>query len=141
MANQWIQQSYTKSNDNRIGTTITVNIAPPQEAHIFLPVPSLNAGDPMNMEIYTRFMRHMRLSPSGTMDVKILSAIQFTSDMLDLNDAIVSKILADMGLRAPRSALPQSYLEYVDRSLERTHWDVGGPNASSLAMKDYWDAV
>lgn len=139
MTSQWIQQSHTKSNDNKICTNITVTIAPPKEERIFLPVPPLHNGDLMTMEIYTRFMRHLRLLPAARGVVRILSAIEFSSDILDLNDAVVTKVLADMGLRAPRCALPQSYLDYVDRSLERTHWDVGGPSPSSLAMWDYWE--
>ncbi len=104
-----------------------------------LPMPPLVANEAIDMEIYARFMKHVRLVPNSRMDIKILSAIQFTSDMMDLNDAIVSKTLADMGLRGPRRAFPESYLEHVDRSLMRSGWDVGGPCASALAMKDHWD--
>lgn len=118
-----------KANDNIVNENVLLPI-PPLE--------SLEAGD---HEIYARFMRHLRLVPNSRMEIKILSAIQFTSDMLDLNDAIVTKTLVDMGLRAPRKAFPESYLEHVDKTLMRSGWDVGGPSASSIEIKSYWDQI
>ena len=128
-----------KANDNKNATSSTVaSSALPTDA-VLLPVPPADTKDAMELEIYARFMRHVRLVPNSRMEIKILSAIQFTADMMDLNDAIVAKTLADMGLRAPRKAFPESYLEHVDRSLMRSGWDVGGPCGSSIEMKHHWD--
>lgn len=120
-----------KANDNK-------NTA---AEHIVLPLPPLQKLDAIEVEIYARFMRHLRLVPNSRMEIKILSAIQFTSDMMDLNDAIVAKTLADMGLRAPRKAFPEAYLEHIDRTLMRSGWEVGGPCASSIEMKNHWDKI
>jgi len=109
--------------------------------NVFLPLPPLDGSESMELEVYARFMRHVRLVPNSRPEIKILSAIQFTSDILDLNDAIVSKMLADMGLRAPRRAFPEAYLDHVDRSLMRSGWDIGGPCASSVDMKRFWDDI
>lgn len=109
--------------------------------NVFMPLPPLGGMESMELEIYARFMRHFRLIPNSRIEIKVLSAIQFTSDMMDLNDAIVSKTLADMGLRAPRRAFPESYLDHVDRTLMRSGWDVGGPCASSIDMKRFWDDI
>jgi hypothetical protein len=109
--------------------------------NVFLPLPPLDNADRLDLEIYARFMRHIRLVPNNRMDIKILSAIQFTADMIDIPDALTAKTLADMGLRAPRKAFPQSYLEHVDASLMRTGLDVGGPCASSVDMKRFWDDI
>ncbi len=121
-----------KANDNK-----TCLLA----ENILLPLPPLEVRDAIDMEIYNKFMRHVRLVPNSRPEIKILSAIQFTSDMMDLNDAIVAKTLADMGLRAPRKAFPESYLEHVDRTLMRSGWDVGGPCVSSVEMKRHWDEI
>jgi hypothetical protein len=121
-----------KSNDNKTDDKFE---------NVFLPLPPLSGMESMELEIYARFMRHFRMVPNSRIDIKVLSAIQFTSDILDLNDAIVSKTLADMGLRAPRRAFPESYLDHVDRSLMRSGWDVGGPCASSIDMKRFWDEI
>ncbi len=108
---------------------------------IMLPLPPIEKEARSEMEIYARFMRHFRMVPCSRAEIKILSAIQFTADMLDIGDALVAKTLVDMGLRAPRKALPSAYLEHVDRSLMRSGWDVGGPAASTLAIKQHWDKI
>jgi len=118
-----------KANDNK-----------ENNERVILPLPALEA-EANELEVYARFMRHLRMVPNSRMDIKVLSAIQFTSDMMDMNDAIVAKSLADMGLRAPRRAFPESYLEHVDRSLMRSGWDVGGPCASAMEMKKHWDRI
>lgn len=109
--------------------------------NVFLPLPPLDDADGLELEIYARFMRHFRLIPSARIEIKILSAIQFTADMVDISDAVVSKTLADMGLRAPRSAFPESYLEHVDRTVALSGWEAGGPTASSIDMKRFWDDI
>lgn len=109
--------------------------------NVFMPLPPLDPADPLELEIYARFMRHVRLVPNNRVDIKILSAIQFTADILDLADAYVSKALADMGLRAPRRAFPQSYLDHVDQTMQRSSWDVGAPCASSVDMNRFWNDI
>jgi hypothetical protein len=120
-----------KANDNKVIDTCE---------RVILPLPALDA-ESAELEVYGRFMRHLRMVPNSRMDIKILSAIQFTSDMMDMNDAIVAKSLADMGLRAPRRAFPESYLEHVDRSMMRSGFEVGAPCQSALAMKSHWDKI
>lgn len=128
-----------KANDNKSAAPRSEKHNQPAAESFVLPVPPADLRDEMELEIYARFMRHVRLVPNGRMEIKILSAIQFTADLMDLNDAIVAKTLADMGLRAPRKAFPVSYLEHVDRSLMRSGWDVAGPSPSAIAMKHHWD--
>ncbi|NCO03473.1 MAG: hypothetical protein GW903_04710 [Alphaproteobacteria bacterium] len=122
-----------KSNDNTVFKNITLP----------LPPASKGAHDHHNpeMEIYARFMRHLRMVPHSHPDIKVLSAIQFTADMLDLRDALVTKVLVDCGLRAPRKALPDEYLEHADNALLRSGWDIGGPTVSLIALKAFWDKI
>jgi hypothetical protein len=75
------------------------------------------------------------------MEIKILSSIQFTADMLDYSDAQVAKILVDMGLRAPRLAFPADFLKYADTSLSRTGWQTGSLPESLRALKKHWDLI
>ncbi|MFK7838764.1 MAG: hypothetical protein AB8B83_00400 [Bdellovibrionales bacterium] len=93
----------------------------------------------VEMEIYARFMQHLRRVPHRRMDVKILSSIQFTADMLDYNDAQIAKVLVDLGLRVGRAALPMDYIEFADASLMRSGWDVGGPTEALFSLKSFWD--
>ncbi len=89
-------------------------------------------------EIYLRFMKHIRHVPISRMEIKILSAIQFTADMTGSSDAHIAKELVDMGLRAPRMAFPIEFLDYADRTLMRCGWDVGAPNEALIALRDMW---
>ena len=120
-----------KSNDNAHGDGYALT----------LPLPPTNKDATTEMEIYARFMRHLRMVPNSRAEIKVLSAIQFTADMMDIGDALVAKTLVDQGLRAPRRALPAAYLDHVDRSLMRSGWDVGGPSASTMELKGYWDKI
>lgn len=107
---------------------------------VILPLPSEAHGQDV-LDILNRFMRHLRHVPSSRRDIQILSAIQFTADMLDYSDAHVSKILVDLGLRAPRMAFPADFLRYCDMALMRSGWEVGGPSPSLTALKAYWDEI
>ena len=109
---------------------------------IVLPLPPQNAQEyKFEMDLYARFMRHLRNVPNSRMEIKILSAIQFTADMMDVGDALVAKTLADLGLRAPRKAFPTSFLDFVDKSLMRTNWDTGSAQASVIKLREFWDKI
>ena len=112
----------------------------PETDNVILPLPP-EASAREEMDLYARFMRHLRCVPNNRMDIKILSAVQFTSDMLGFSDAHVAKMLVDMGLRAPRMAFPADFLEFADHSLRRNGWDIGGPNAALKDLKDFWDRI
>jgi len=108
-------------------------------SQIEYPLPP-SKDDSITMEAYARFMQHLRRVPHNRMEIKILSAIQFTADMMDYTDAQIAKMMVDLGLRVNRCGLPMDYLEFADASLMRSGWDVGGPTASLNALKAYWDS-
>lgn len=118
---------------------------------VVLPMPpemtDLGAGldTRFEMEIYARFMRHLRNVPNSRMDIKILSSIQFTADMLDISAEMVAKTLVDQGLRAPRTAFPGAYLDFSDRCALRQSWgtgiDLGGPPHAVMALRDFWHGI
>lgn len=115
-----------KANDNCLSDTV------------ILPVPEIAAAPRIEMEIYARFMRHLRNVVHKSSEIKILASIQFVADMLNLPDVQVTKTLVDMGLRAPRMALPSEYLDYADESLMSGAWDAGAANASLKDLQCYW---
>ena len=127
---------HTTGKKNSItGTTyITERIALP------LP-PPMGEECKFEMEIYATFMRHLRHVPNSRMEIKILSAIQFTADMMDLGDALVAKTLVDLGLRAPRKAFPVAFLEFVDRTSQRKAWDNGTGCVNIVSLRDHWDLI
>lgn len=101
-------------------------------------MPSLNGLEGLEREVYHSFIGHMRAVPTSKAEIKILSAIQFTADSLHLSDAHTSKVLVDMGLRAPRLSFPLEFLDYADGALMRCGWEIGAPSAGLLALRDYW---
>lgn len=107
---------------------------------VILPLPPTNALK-CEMDAYVRFMRHLRHVPNNRMDIKILSAIQFTADMTGLSDAHVSKILIDLGLRAPRMAFPSEFLAFVDQTVVRGTMDPYSPSQSLIELKNHWDDI
>ena len=112
-----------------------------ETGRILLPLPPKGRWMRVEMEIYVRFMRHLRCVPTSRAEVKILSSIQFTSDMLDHSDAHVSKILVDLGLRAPRMAFPADFLEYTDNALLRKNWEFGGAGDELIDLQNHWDMI
>lgn len=93
---------------------------------------------PEEYDVYRKFMGHLRHVPVSRMEIKILSAIQFTADMVDLSDAHVAKMLVEMGLRAPRLAFPMEFLDYADAALMRSGWRVGAPSEALIALQSLW---
>lgn len=114
-----------KSNDNRLDK-------------IILPLPPANADAKMEMEIYARFMRHLRCVPSPRFEIKILQAVQFTADILDASEELVCKVLVDLGLRAPRYAFPVSFLHYADTAMQRTDFEIGSATESLKSLNSHW---
>lgn len=110
------------------------------KADIHLPLPPEDHKT-SEMEIYARFMRHLRLMPKGSAEIRVLSAIQFTSDMLDINEALVSKVLVALGLLAPRGAFPSEYVNFVNKSMSRTGWHIGAPTKEMTNLIFHWDKI
>lgn len=113
-----------------------------QDIRSALPLPPPSTEERKDdMAIYARFMRHLRHVPNSRVEIKILSAIQFTADMMDLSDAHVAKVLVDLGLRAPRVAFPADFLSFIDQALMRSPLDIGGPNAQMVELRDFWNSI
>ena len=107
-------------------------------AAIVLPLPP-EPEQRFEMDVYVRFMRHMRNAPTERQTLKILSSIQFVADMLNCSDAHIAKVLVDFGLRAPREAFPAAYLNFVGQAMRRTPLDIGGAKAAEYALTAFWE--
>ncbi len=118
--------------------TYVTELSNSNHSDVVLPLPpQMSAED--DMALYARFMRHLRNVPNSRMEIKVLSAIQFTADIQDHSDAHVAKLLVDLGLRAPRMAFPADFLRFCDAALLRSGWEVGGPTQGMHELKAYWD--
>jgi hypothetical protein len=125
-----------------ISTTAEGSFTPAPIDRVVLPLPPQNTQDAkFEMDLYARFMRNLRSVPNSQMDIKILSSIKFTADMMDVNDALVAKILVDLGLKAPRKAFPASFLEFADTRIARTGYENGGLSNALATLRTYWDEI
>ncbi len=130
-----IDEKERKANDNR-DKNIKIEIK-----DIQLPLPPKSADAEFEMEVYARFMKHIRNVPNSRMVIKILSSIQFVADMMDCSDGHISKVLVDMGLRAPRFAFPAEFLDFCDKSLIRNIWDLGSPSEGIRCLREHWNNI
>lgn len=106
--------------------------------NVILPCGEDARENSFNAEVFKRFISHLSHVPISRAEIKVLSSIQFTADMLDLSDAHVSKILVELGLRAPRIAFPMEFLEYSDAAVMRQGWNVGAPSKAMMELRQYW---
>ncbi len=102
------------------------------------PLPEKENSCRMEHEIYARFMSFLRHAASGNIEIKILTSIQSTANALDYSEALVSKILVDLGLRAPQRAFPHAYLSHVERSRQRSFWQQGSATAPVKDLCHFW---
>ncbi|MBL8638085.1 MAG: hypothetical protein JNN09_06275 [Alphaproteobacteria bacterium] len=119
-----------KANDNKLETE-----------KVILPMPPLSREARYEMDVYARFMRHLRCVPSSRMEIKVLSAVQYVADMMDAADGEIAKTLVDLGLRAPRMAFPVEYIDFVDNALMREDWEVGSASASIKELQAHWGRI
>ena len=110
------------------------------KTQLSLPLPP-QMQDCEDMKVYARFMRYLRHVPNSRMEIKVLSSIQFTADILDYSDAHVAKLLVELGLRAPRVAFPAEFLVHADRALLRDDWAAGGPSIALNELRVYWKSI
>jgi hypothetical protein len=73
-------------------------------------LPKAGQDNQFELEVFGHFIGHLRQVPNSRLEIKILSSIHFTADILDTSDALIAKTLVDLGLRAPRKAFPISFL-------------------------------
>ncbi len=110
-------------------------------SNIIYPIPSTDSDKSIEMDVYTRFMRHLRLISYNRDEIKILMSIQFVADMTASSEAHVSKVLVDLGLRAPRLAFPAEYLDYVDAAMVRADSEFGAPSEAMKDLVSYWGSI
>lgn len=119
-----------KSNDNNF-----------EGLNIKLPFPPTDMKAEFEMEVYVRFMRQLRVVPSSRPEICILAAIQYVADMMDIEDALVANTLVDLGLRAPRMAFPEAYLEFLDKIMMRDIHEIGFISPALKELKSHWGAI
>lgn len=104
---------------------------------IELPLPPENKSE-FDMAVYAKFMRHLRCVPNSRAEIKLLSSMLFTADMMGTSDEHIAKVLVECGMRAPRSAFPDAFLNHIDQSLMRDDHSVGAASNDYKALASHW---
>lgn len=107
---------------------------------IILPQRIEMEGQSEGADICIRFLRYLSRVPNSNLEIKVLSAIQYSADMLDYSDARAAKTLVELGLRAPRKAFPADFLNFIDQALTRDSWEIGSANDAMHDLARYWVA-
>ena len=92
--------------------------------------------DRADHEVVQIFHQCFKNALHGRDDIKILSAIHKTADITGHGDAFIAKILVDNGLKAPRLAFPQDFLDHIDQSLLRSEEERFSTLSKSPSPKD-----
>lgn len=120
---------------------MTINDNSFEGANINLPFPPTYMKAEFEMEVYARFMRHLRHVPTSRPEIRVLAAIQFVADIMVVGDAQIAKILIDLGLRAPRMALPEAYLQFADKTLMRGIHEIEYSNTALKDLQHHWHMI
>lgn len=115
-----------------------------EDTYILLPLPPLEPAESKSkfeMEIYVRFMRCLRNISNMPREMAILTALQFVADMMEMIVTEVVEILVDLGLRAPRSAFPESYVKLIDQATMQDIYDVRLSHFPLRDLRHHWQAI
>jgi len=97
--------------------------------------------DSDRQEIYMAFIRALRDAPHRRMEVRVLCAIHAAADATGNSDAYATRVLVDLGLRAPRLALPGDFLEHADTHLLRGQPGPVPVPQSYIDLAGHWQAL
>lgn len=107
-------------------------------------MPSLHYSgrtDETSREIYMAFVTALRQSPQRHIERRVLCAIHKAADATGHSDAYITRVLVDMGLRAPRLALPADFLDHADTNLLATHRFLKAAPESYQDLATHWSAL
>lgn len=107
---------------------------------IILPVPTKSFFYPEADDMAWSFLQVLRDIKHNDKASGIAKAIEFVADFMNASDAFVAKMLVDQGLRAPREAFCEEFLDYVDKSLSATRW-LFSADKNLVELGRYWDEI
>ena len=96
---------------------------------------------PSEIDLYVRFMRHVRAAIITRPEMRVLSALQFVADVTGLEDSEVALQLVEMGLRAPRAAFPASFLAALDPIGHQAVFGGGAIGAGVADLLAHWKLI
>lgn len=105
-----------------------------------MPVPP---GDNSSDFVYHQaFIHAMNRIQNASIATKLRQAIEETADATQTSPAHIARLLVDYGLRAPRHAFPDSFLDYIDSRPEpKLSVLRAAEDLDVTELKNFWQAL
>src|SRR5688572_33413892 len=105
-----------------------------------MPVPPADTSP--DMPYYRAFVHAMNRSKEPSIALKLRAAIEATAEMTKTSPAHIARMLVDYGLRAPRNAFPDSFVDYVEsRPAPKSFVPRVASDEDVAALKNFWQTL
>ncbi len=109
------------------------------EKGIQLPLPPARNAV-YDMEVYALFMRQLRHEPKARPAIRVFNAMRSTAEAMFLDERDVALMLCGLGLRAPKTAFPESFIGYLQRCMSRQYLYSEPMREDLSELLAYWRA-
>lgn len=105
-----------------------------------MPVPPADSSP--DFVYHQAFVHEMNRVENSSIALKLRQAIINTADRTKTSPAHVARLLVDYGLRAPRHAFPDSFVDFVDSRPEpKLSVLRAAQDLDVLELKNFWQAL
>jgi hypothetical protein len=92
-----------------------------------------------DLPYYQAFVHAMNRTKAASIAEKLRHAITLTADLTKTSPAHIARMLVDYGLRAPKAAFPDSFVDYVEsRPAPKSFVPLTATDTDVIALKDFW---
>ena len=91
-----------------------------KRTRIVLPICPDDHADTEDKKTFHIFMQTLRSQSNSLMSSKVLSAIHSTAQRRQHDVDQVAKVLVDFGLKAPKKAFPQGFVNFCENAIARS---------------------
>ncbi len=105
-----------------------------------MPVPP--APSSPDLAYYQTFVHAMNRTKASSIAEKLRTAIELTAELAQTSPAHIARMLVDHGLRAPKNAFPDSFVDYVEsRPAPKSFVPLAAADADVAALRNFWQTL
>ena len=109
-----------------------------EKLHKFsIPYPNMDT-DPFLLRCNRTFMTYFHNIKSDDPGFKTYCAIHMTAEALNNSAENISRMLVEIGLRAPIEAFPKSFTSYIQDKKSKAKWDRSGTTSAQKELAHIW---
>jgi hypothetical protein len=102
-----------------------------------MPVPPSHSSP--DMPYYQAFVHAMNRTKAPSIAQRLREAIEATANTSKTSPAHIARMLVDYGLRAPRNAFPDSFVDYVEsRPAPQNLVERAASKGDVIELKNFW---